>query len=937
MRKVLHYVGHYDYLLYSFLLDSALIDDDVRADFIVQNIRNSNRVNEFIEEKAKGKSALVSNFATLDDGSFLGLDSEEDTLQLVIEKYDYLLEQFGTSIQDYDAIYMSFDEWNSFGIYLEQFERLPPVKVITKYNDHFHQDLYRFIEGPNSFYFSSLQRRYRVLNAESKHITDRISIWGDPDRLKEEYRDFRLALSELCDEKKQRLFDFFKVTCEDLCIDADFLLIADSFWFSNPDNYSYEYSRMYRSFLDLIAQKESRITFKIHPRYELSHIERESILKGARLIEGYVPVELIAACNPKISCACTIGNQIPVIVRESVERFFVAEGSYIFNWRDIDRIDYLFNLANALQYNLEFDDELTRVVETYCRLTGKEVPTFQNENGESGGLVSIFKDLNVDELVDKTTFDSNRKTITCAFDIRNESSVFLNDSEADKILRITLKKYNSDDRYSQSLYFFTDNTSLTGDVSAFRYSARRSFSKSIIRSAVGKTDPYAMGLLADNIYSKEYLNGKARSTTITIIGAGDLAFNFCETWGETLDIRCVVKLDKSDVNPELEKRYEIKNGIGQINRKDYVIICLPFIHNLDILPEYAVSRDNLLRNGFKEFKDFTYYRFFEASNSGKEIMLFCGYCELGGIKQILDLTSANDKYCMVFYHMGRDTNQFAPGFRDFIGTVKFCDILIYAPYVINRETIPVDILKLIKNDTRVVTIPQISFRGYAPYKAVRFNERNIELKLFGIVRYPFLYKIPFVNQMINKGMSNDEILLELKKEDLFTEEEIINNFKEALQILKKMDSCSDVPIYDFIEKSCKEELVFKDCVHANDLIFFEYARRISDYFHENWRDEINTLEGKCRDKGAYFQVATEEPILPCVAKALNLSFDTDKKLYMEKVTDEKIRFKTFDEWFMDYCDYYRAVRLVRKTLSPIYRTNQVTIFRNEMIFGEKND
>ena len=960
MRKVLHYVGHYDYLIYSFLLDSALVDDEVRADFIVQKIQNSARVKEFLEEKSRNASKLVNHFATVDDEFFCRLDSENETLQTIKDTYDKIFEQLGSSIQEYDAIYMSFDEWNSFGIYLECFENLPPVKVVAKFKVDLLQDLYDYTSF--DLYFSSLQKKYRVLNAESKHISERIFIWEDAELLKEKYRDFKKFLAELDNEKKQWLFEFFNVTEEDLITEPGVLLITDSFWFRNHENHSYEYSRMYRSFLDLISRKEDAVTVKINSRYEPALIERESILKGAKFIEGYVPSELIAVCNSKVECACSVGNQIPQIIRELSERPFVADGSYINNWREINRLDYLFKLAAEQGYSIEFCDDLARFAEIYCglsgekfpsaanvntepakplnalyrRLSGKKTPRSESANSEPVKPIYVYKEITAADLLSGNLSKNNINAVVCSFVIK-EGFAGNRKAETDKLVRIVLNKYSSDDIYAESLYFSANNISQIEEISSFKYSARKTFSKTIIRAAAVRKESYPAERVTDNIYSKEYINAKVKFTSITVVGTGDLAYRFCKTWGDKLDIRCAVNIDGSPVNSELEKIYEIRNGIENINRNDYVIICLPFIHNLDILPEYAVARDNLLRNGFKAFQDFTYYRFFEAADTGKKIMLFCGYCELGGVKQILDLTSANDKYCMIFYHMGRDTNQNAPGYKDFIATVKFCDILLYAPYVINRETIPVDILKLIKSDTKVVKIPQISFRGYAPYKSIRFNERNFELTLFGIVRYPFLYKIPFVNEMINKGMSNEKILSELKRDDLFSKEEIINNYKEALQILKKMDAYSDVPIYDFIEKSFNKSHVFKDCVHANDLVFFEYARRIAAYFHEDLQNEIDALEIKCRENGAYFQVASEEPILPCVAKTLGLTFVSNDKLYMEKVTDEKIRFKTFDEWFTDYCDYFRAVRQVRKTLSPIYRTKKVTIFRNEMIFGEEDD
>ena len=240
-----------------------------------------------------------------------------------------------------------------------------------------------------------------------------------------------------------------------------------------------------------------------------------------------------------------------------------------------------------------------------------------------------------------------------------------------------------------------------------------------------------------------------------------------------------------------------------------------------------------------------------------------------------------------------------------------------------------DVLQLIPETAVKIFIPQISFRGYAPYKDVRFTNRNYGIQLFGIVRYPFLYRMHMVNSMIIKGKTNEQIIAELKREDYFSEAEIKSNLEEAFRILQVMDAKADVPIFDFIRENYQKELLFKDCIHANDVVLFEYARRLSSYLGEQLTEEINEVEETCKRTGAYFQVASEEPVLPCVAKVLELNFATPDRLYMEKITEERIRMRTLEEWFGDYCDYFRAVLVVKHTLNPEYKSRKVTIYRPE--------
>ncbi|MBQ7498056.1 MAG: hypothetical protein IJU00_09540 [Selenomonas sp.] len=429
---------------------------------------------------------------------------------------------------------------------------------------------------------------------------------------------------------------------------------------------------------------------------------------------------------------------------------------------------------------------------------------------------------------------------------------------------------------------------------------------------------------------KEDIRRRARMRHVVIYGGDNLAYQFICEYEGVLDIRMILVDDMDDVHPALRQTYEVALfSETEICKNDYVIVCKPFIHNLDVLPPYAVARNELLKRGYVICEDFIYYRVFDAIEKGKPIMMFCGYCELGGLKQVLELTKANDEYCMLFYHIGRDTMRQYPGYDGFLAASRLCDILIHAPILVDRGIMDVDILKMVSPAAQKIFIPQVSFRGYAPYKSSNFRRRNSVIRLFEKERYPFLYEIKNVNSMLRKGMSNEKILAELKRPDLFTEEEIRKNLEEAFRILEIMDAKGDIHIADFVKKNYKKTLMYKDCIHANDLIFFEYARRLSRFLGKDWEEEINLVEERCRQTGAFFQVASEEPILPCVAKALGLEFATEDYLYMEKVTDEKIRMRTFDEWFEDYCDYYRAVQKINLLRSLVYKTQRVRIYRNE--------
>ena len=108
-------------------------------------------------------------------------------------------------------------------------------------------------------------------------------------------------------------------------------------------------------------------------------------------------------------------------------------------------------------------------------------------------------------------------------------------------------------------------------------------------------------------------------------------------------------------------------------------------------------------------------------------------------------------------------------------------------------------------------------------------------------------------------------------------------------------------------------------------MYFEIARRICEKIGVGAIQEINGLEKEVEKSGEQYIDFTEIPILPCVAKIIDLPFITEETMYRVKFTErgqyrgtkETIRLMNRKEWIYAYIAYTRA----QITLGELWNTN----------------
>lgn len=937
--SVLYFVGHNDYFLPSILYGSEVVDKNVQADFIILSTGSHPDTVDFIRSKEKA-SSFFNHIKVIDDSDFIYEPSIYEMRKAIREKYDAIFAGFGKSVYEYSKIVISFDERNSFGIYLADLKEKVNVTVLTKNLSFFERDAYSLLESGNKNFFCELQREYHVLGIDAGYYVNDIVLLesGQENQpykgRKVSYFNVNEKLRQLSEETFQALCEYFQL--DNIHFDGIFnILFLDAYWFDfvyfGADR---NYFRAYEIFRESVDNSNLPLIVRIDSRRSADNSKIREIFNTDLVIKAWTPVELLSRMDQlRIAGLWSIGNRAPECINLKAQKVICLNNTFFYHYKDVMAVKRVVGEIAGYRKSKKIE----------CHgFTPGEVKNFEICCGESQikfvikslfhSRIRLFAEmdqLSVDEILNAAA--------------GNELVIVLKPYAADK--NFTEEEYDRIKKYFYAARIFagSEDTRLleniiwifakNADGILANHSVQEYFSFEICPIKREEV------LLPENISSREYIAASAAQKSIIIYGASETARDFLKKYGGMLRVKYVMHDPEEEADEFISRNYSvIPFNRDAIKANDYVIICKSFVHNIDKIPDYALARDNLLRMGLMVCRDFTYYRIFEAIEEKKQIILFCGYCELAGMKQVLDLTSIIHSYCLLFYHVGRETMLTAPGFEDFVATAKLCDILVHAPLIVNRGVLDVDVKKLVGENTKMIFVPQINFKGYAPYKKVNYLKRNNNLKLFGTCYYPFLYEVSVITELIKEGKSNEEIFAAVSKEDLYTVEEIRQNLKISLKMLKIMDRPSDIPIYDFIENNYQDHMLFKDAVHANDIVFFEYARRFVKYIGEGQLlQEIDLTEQQCRKNGVYFQVATEEPILPCVAKALELSFADKKIRYMEKVTDEYIRWRTFKQWVFDYCDYYRSALVVKRTLNHKYRTHKVTIWRNEEEQYDWND
>lgn len=233
----------------------------------------------------------------------------------------------------------------------------------------------------------------------------------------------------------------------------------------------------------------------------------------------------------------------------------------------------------------------------------------------------------------------------------------------------------------------------------------------------------------------------------------------------------------------------------------------------------------------------------------------------------------------------------------------YVDILAIIPISDDNRLSPLmstnAFLRRISSHTKVIIFPNLWFVGYF-IQMERENEVNVLTDFYpnGFAKYGD----KFLKEMIYKKVEVNEVL-QITKNEIFTNEEIGEHMKKSLSDLHKIDDISDFGIADYIEENLDKDVLFFSPNHPRNYVLKELTSRLLRYlqlYKDN--EEICYKNEKLIDKADDLKITTCA-VYPDVLKFLHLEHVQDELTYNPGgVFREPITFDEYVKNFMYFSD-----------------------------------
>lgn len=406
---------------------------------------------------------------------------------------------------------------------------------------------------------------------------------------------------------------------------------------------------------------------------------------------------------------------------------------------------------------------------------------------------------------------------------------------------------------------------------------------------------------------KALVRERMSSRRIILFGAGIVAEKFYEEYKDVLNIsHCVSNIKKEwgkeMLLGELDVRKFDKKGIQS---DDYIIVCGPVV--------FRTIEVQLNNEGFQMYQDFVESHIGSAIFQNKKIALFYGQCVLRDIYQcIIQVPAFIKDYVGIWTQTS--THQAVVGNRILYYTKELCDIYIYTPKILDRDSIYTISHEDLPKDCQIINVSNLVVSLYWPQIVAEINVHNEwYMHPYNAKRdldfYHTLYRCKDcnINQLVSEGKTTDEIVKILSDDRFYSEKQVKRVKKISSKLISIAEKDVDVVIGDFIEDNYRKVKLYQNFVHSNKIIVWEYVRRLLKQI-EISADEVTQLENESPE---HIHQGGDVPIYPSVAKYLKLEFIDEKTTY-EIMTGKEIVYMTFKEYIEHYAEYTRkAIEIAR--------------------------
>ena len=389
---------------------------------------------------------------------------------------------------------------------------------------------------------------------------------------------------------------------------------------------------------------------------------------------------------------------------------------------------------------------------------------------------------------------------------------------------------------------------------------------------------------------------------IVLFGAGKVAENFYNLYRDKLNIsHCVSNIAKEWGQNKFLDQLDVRQyKREEIQKNDYIIVCGPIaFRNIEI---------QLLRDGLEMYTHFVESNIADAIFQEKKIALFYGTCVLRDIYLCtIQVQSFCDIYASIFTQAPKD--QPAIMNRVLYYAKDICDIYVYTPKILDRDSVYELAREELPDDCKVISLSNLVVSLYWPQINAKLAEYNPDyLYSYNSRRnlnfFHTLYRREDTNihKMLLEKKSTKDIVKALSDEDFYSEKEVRRNQKVVFKLIEIAEKGVNITILDYIKENYQNQMIYQNFIHPNKCIVWEYVRRFLNMIDID-TDEVSMLEKKSPE---HIHQSGDVPVYPCVIKHMQLSWAEEKKKY-EILTGDGIRFMTFEEYIEHFVEYERKV------------------------------
>ena len=289
---------------------------------------------------------------------------------------------------------------------------------------------------------------------------------------------------------------------------------------------------------------------------------------------------------------------------------------------------------------------------------------------------------------------------------------------------------------------------------------------------------------------------------------------------------------------------------------------------------YKEIRDDLVRRGLIEFKNFTYYILY----GGAKLAIIYGNCHMAKLCEYFCLnyfflreyhlryyyiaenecpSNVELENCSLFLAQDiREDNGFhMPGTKSLINSLKTDSVKIVIPNLYGCNLFFMQCFS--PNDNQIGRHLYHDAIDIDSYDVIKAQRIRVSAESVG-------KRDQYIDECYKKGMDAQDIKESILNDEIWNDESIKKNFLFQMEKLKKREEKCDIQISDYIEEHYRYKLLFYEPFHPTEDIIAEIGRRVLKILLIPLDEEVSL--GRSLD-------AMEMPVYGCVKRALGLKFE----------------------------------------------------------------